>query len=247
MTMRTISRTGLALVLTSAGLMFSGAEAMAVSPCITTQLPAPPNLCAAGRNFNGYRMGAIGGVSLVDQIWNSHDVGHNPDNWELLKTAVDTTIPQTITAFFSSSTQYSDYVQCRAQGLLEGATCEMNYINPIPGCALDGFDWGVISASIYCLMAEQQHGLGDVVPWFVRPVGHLCADAFQSRCDDVYHYFAAGTPMSFPPPPPRTAPVPDPLCAQYAQGTPTDPLCSGSYSDVFCHSVFIDCAYDIGP
>jgi len=191
-------------------------------------------------------MGAIGGVSLVDQIWNSHDVGQDPDKWELVKTAVETTIPATVAAFFSSATP-SAYVQCRAQGLLEAATCEMNYINPIPGCALDGFDWGVISSSIYCLMAEQQHGLGDVFPWFVRLPALLCADAFQTRCEDVYHNFAAGTPLSLPPPPARTPPVPDTACFPYSQGTPTDPLCTGPYSDVFCHSVFIDCSYNIGP
>jgi len=190
-------------------------------------------------------MGVIGGVSLVDQIWNSQSVAADPDNWDVLKVAVDTTIPNIVGAFFSSSTVYDDYVRCRAQGLLEGTTCEMNVLNPIPGCALDGFDWGSISASLYCSMSEAFGPLGDVVPWFVRPPAHLCADAFQTTCEDTYHHIAAGTPMSYSPPPPRAVPGADPLCAPYTTGTPTDPAACGSYNDVFCHSVFIDCAYNI--
>jgi hypothetical protein len=178
---------GLAAV--AAGVVMLGnvstAQARLPTACKTT--PPAPAQCT-GRDLTGFRAGLGQGTSTVDQIWESAAIGQNPDNWETLIAQVTTTIPNTVAVVREST--WSNYLLCRTQGLLDGAVCRMNEIDPIPGCQLDGVDWGKMSASIYCNLSDALNGLGDVEPWFIRPSPGMCGGGFQSFCEDVYRFGA---------------------------------------------------------
>jgi hypothetical protein len=238
--MKRVSRAGLTVLLTSFVLMLSRSQSLAAaSVCMTTLAPPPttPVNCSTGQNLSAYRAGGAAGVALVDQIWTSNAVNQDPNNWGLLKNAVDTMIPSTAAAFLAPP--YSDYVRCRAQGLLEGTTCEMKVINPASACALDGFDWGIMSAQLFCHMSEALNGLGSAPPWFIRPPVDLCGAAFQATCEDTYHHIAENTPLGTTTVPAnRTPPDPDLACPPYTRAP---------YDQVFDDSVYIDCTYDLPP
>jgi len=129
------------------------------------------------------------------------------------------------------------------QGLLDGTVCEMNTLDPIPGCQLDGADWGGISSALYCGLSIDLGGLADVPPWFIRyPVG-MCGTAFQTYCDDTFRYGATNgaDPLSHAALAFFAAKGVDPAyflqpaaCGQYTQ-TP--------YSAVYEHSIYVDCSY----
>lgn len=213
---------------------------------------APPSYCRAtlpvpvqctGRNATGYAAGVGQGVSLVDQIWASDAVDENPDNWDVLVDRVTSTIPTTVATVYK--TTWNDYLKCRTQGLLEGSVCRMNEIDPVPGCQLDGADWGQMSASIYCALSADLGGLADVVPWFIRTPPGICGDKFQLYCDDVYRYGATvgGDPLD-----------PEVLAFLMSRGVdPTtwlQPATCPAYTVapfdvVFEDSVYVDCAYVI--
>lgn len=240
--MKLMASIALGLVLASAGLAVS--ESVALAAC--TAPPAPPVECASGRNLRAYQAGVYTGSALVDQIWTSTAVHEDPDLWYILKQQVDTTIPGIIAGLPGWPDDYDTYVQCRAQGLLEGTTCNMDKINPGNGCALDGIDWGLISSQIYCDLSVALGGLGAIVPWFLQTPHGLCGDTFESWCGDVFRYVAtnAADPLQDPEhltPPGIVAPwppEPDPLCAPYTQ----DP-----FDDIFGDSVTVDCEYELPP
>jgi len=237
--MRLISRMAVGVVLALAGVVVCESQALAATQCN----PSPPDQCSFGRNLRGWNAGVFTGVAVVDQIWYSPAVNRDPDNWEILEHGVVDVIPQVVAGLPSWPDGYTDYVQCRIQGLLEGTTCRMMEINPGLECALDGADWGEISASVYCLLSEDLDGLGDVAPWFIRPPVGLCGDEFQSWCEDVYRYVATNgdDPLNdehVDPPWTPWPPYGDPECLAYTQ----DP-----FATVFEHSVTIDCTYDLPP
>jgi len=232
------------LVFVAAGIVTVGnestAQARLPTDCRTT-LTAPPE--CTGRNLTGYRAGVGQGTSTVDQIWESDAIGENPDNWETLISHVTDTIPNTVAAVRQST--WNDYLMCRTQGLLDGAVCRMNEIDPVPGCQLDGADWGKMSASIYCIMSDALGGLGDVEPWFFRPSPGLCEDGFQNSCEDVYRFGATlgGDPL--------TSDVENLLISRGVDlasllQSPTCPLYTAApFQETFDDSVFLDCSYEI--
>lgn len=227
--MNTVAKIGSALILASVGLV--GVESMALAACP----PTPPAVCASGRELRGWQAGVATGASLVKQIWMSAAVAQDPDNWELFKEEVTTVIPGVVT----SLPQGSQYVKCRTQGLLESTTCTMIPHNPGPQCAFDGFDWGNISAAVYCQLSEDLGGLANVEPWYIRPVPGMCEDKFQTWCEDTYRYVATNTsdPFEATHVPPYY-PDGDPQCVPYTQAT---------FADVFNNSVYVDCSYNIPP
>jgi hypothetical protein len=183
------------------------------------------------------------GTALVDQIWRSSAVNQNIDNWGILNQQVTTTIPAIVSSAYQVSS--SQYTQCRVQGLLDGTVCKMNTLDPLPGCQLDGVDWGSISAGVYCGLSIALDGLADIVPWFIRPVPGMCGDHFQVYCEDTYRYAATvgADPLA-----------PEVLAFLVAEGVPAasllQPAACHEYTvapfvSTFNHSVYIDCSYTI--
>lgn len=230
-----------ALTTTTCVLTLSESTALARLPTTCRATLTAPASCT-GRDLNGYFAGVGQGVSTVDTIWESPTVDQNPDNWEVVVARVTTSIPATVATVYSPS--WTQYLQCRTQGLLEGAVCRMNELDPIPGCQLDGADWGRMSASIYCMLSIELDGLGDVPPWFTRYPTGMCGDGFQTYCEDVYRYGA--TEGSDPLDAAVLALLTDrgvdpanllqPGCLSY-----TVPPWDLSFED----SVYVDCAYNI--
>lgn len=230
------------MTLTTCALLLVVAESKAFAlPC---NLTAPPE-CASIRDQNGYAAGTYMGTGLVLQIWRSPMVNQQIDNWDILHEQVMVTIPTIVTSFYSAS--MDQYTKCRMQGLLDGTVCEMNTLDPIPGCQLNGADWGAISSAVYCGLSIALDGLCDMPPWFSRyPVG-MCGDAFQAYCDDTYRY---GATTGVDPLLPEVAAFlvaegidPTSLlqpieCAPYTQGT---------FAQTFEDAVYTDCAYLIPP
>lgn len=179
---------GLAMAAITLVMAFNESTALARIPSYCRATLPPPSPQCTGRNAAGYLAGVGQGVSTVDQIWEADAVGQNPDNWEILVARVTTTIPTTVATIKEST--WSDYLMCRTQGLLDGSVCRMNELDPIPGCQLDGADWGHMSAAIYCQLSIDLLGLADVAPWFIRPPAGMCGGGFQTYCEDVYRYGA---------------------------------------------------------
>lgn len=242
---------GVALAASSLVLAVSESTALAALPCELT----PPAECAALRDTMGYTAGVYQGMSLVGQIWGSTAVGQNIDNWGLLKTQVDTAIPTIVASAYTSA--WSQYTQCRVQGLLDGTVCKMNQIDPIPGCQMDGGDWGSISAALYCNLSIAFGGLGDVAPWFIRPTPGMCGDKFQNYCEDVYRYSATRGADDLLPEVeaflieqglnPENFWQPE-ACLQYTDPTPdADPTNDPAFTQVYEDSIYIDCSYTLPP
>lgn len=238
--MKLHSTIGFASAAMTLALSASPALARLPSTCRATQ--TPPAMCT-GRNATGYAAGVGQGVSLVDQIWESPEVGENPENWEQLRDRVTTTIPATVAAVYQ--TTWNDYLKCRTQGLLEGAVCRMIEIDPIPGCQLDGTDWGNMSASLYCTLSIDLGGLGDVEPWFIRPAPGMCSGGFQTYCEGVYRYGATNGATALPTDVEAflISKGRDPM--SYLQPVECVPYTTEPFVATFDDSVYIDCSYTI--
>jgi hypothetical protein len=243
---------GFAFAATSLVLAVSESTASAKLPTFCPSTLTAPAECI-GRNATSYLAGVGQGVSTVDQIWESDSVNQDPDNWEILVDHVTDTIPTTVATVYELA--WNQYLKCRTQGLLEGAVCRMNELDPIPGCQMDGVDWGKMSSAIYCQLSMALGGLGDDPPWFIRTPPGMCGTGFQTYCEDVFRWGAtagAGTD-------PATNPLLDPLgdgvlaflssrgvnpeslkqapgCAAYTV-SPWD----GVYED----AIYVDCSYTI--
>lgn len=232
-------RTSISMVLAASFLTLAAGESVALA-CAT---PPPAPAACVGRNLNGYNVGIFMGSKLVDQIWGSTAVGQDIDNWDILVQQVTVTIPAAVTAAYSSG--WSQYTQCRVQGLLDSTVCRMNELDPIPGCQLDGVDWGSISAQVYCGLSIALDGLADVPPWFTRLPRGLCGDSFETFCGDTYRYAATrgGDALD--------AAVQEFMIdnglipASFLQPVECVPYTEASFAPVFDHSVYIDCSYEI--
>lgn len=229
--MKSISKIGSALVLASVGLIVCESSAFAACP------PEPPAPCAAGRQLTGFKTGVSLGQKWADQIWKTLD--QDCYRFEELKSAVITTIPGVVTGWYA--TGQSDYARCRAQGLLDGSSCELDAIKdtctPDACGGFDGFDWGNLSASVYCALSAELGGLADVLPWYVRPPAGLCGDYFQSWCEDAYDFVAMGDPYTVVSPVPYVIATMASTCLIYTQ--PPD------YDLVYANSKYVDCSYTI--
>jgi len=232
------------LVLVAAGVVTVGnestAQARLPTTCRTT-LTAPAE--CTGRNLTGYRAGVGQGTSTVDQIWESEAIDEDLANWETLVSHVTDTIPTTVAAVRRST--WNDYLLCRTQGLLDGAVCRMNEIDPVPGCQLDGIAWGKMSASIYCTMSDALGGLGDVVPWFIRPSPGVCEDGFQSSCEDVYRYGATRGVDELTDEVEEILVSRDIPLSSLLQPTTCPLYTQDPFVETFDDSVFVDCSYVI--
>lgn len=232
----TMGATVLVLALGESSAMAAG------SPSYCRAGLVPPVECT-GRNAIGYTSGVGQGVSLVDQIWSSAAVDQNPDNWEVLTNQVTATIPTTVATVYQMT--WNDYLKCRTQGLLDGSVCRMNEIDPVPGCQLDGADWGKMSAAIYCELSQVLGGLADIVPWFIRTPPGICGERFEYYCDNVYRYGATSGATSL------NADVSDFLVtrgvdpASFLLPDTCSPYTIAPFETVFDHSIYVDCAYII--
>lgn len=227
--------------LAASSLMLAITESVALAaPC--DDVLVPPE-CDTAREVRGFTAGKYLGRATVEQIWNT--LGEDPDQWDTLVEQVDGTIPGVVVSLYSSN--WDDYSECRAQGFLDGSMCEMAELNPIPGCLLDGVDWGSISSSVYCGLSEALGGLVDMPPWFLREPEGLCGEGFQLYCEDTYRYgatFGADTLSE------------EVLALLAANGIlPEDllqtaecvPYTEGDYLTTFDNSVYVECTYDVPP
>lgn len=235
----------LGFVVAATGFFFGFGESSALaarlpSTCRAT-LKAPTE--CTGRNATSYTAGVGQGVSTVDQIWESDTVGEDPDNWEILVARVTTTIPRTVATVYE--TTWNEYLKCRVQGLLEGTVCRMNELDPIPGCQLDGADWGNMSAALYCALSVDLGGLGDVVPWFIRPVPGMCGSGFQTYCEAVYEFGATRGAIPLDPAVSAHLKTRGVDVLSYYQPETCLPYTADPWRTVFDNSVYIDCSYTI--
>lgn len=221
---------------------------LAVSESVALALPcnlSAPTECATLREQRGYSSGVSMGKALVDQIWRSPAVNQQIDNWDILHQQVTVTIPGVVTSAYVANPD--QYTRCRIQGLLDGTVCEMNTLDPIPGCQLNGADWGGISSAIYCGLSIALDGLADMPPWFNRyPVG-MCGSGFQTYCDDTFRYGATSGADSL------SAEVLAFLAAEgvnpayYLQPAECGKYTQDPFAAVFEDSVYVDCSYLIPP
>lgn len=240
--MKLQSIVGLALAATSLVLAVSESSALARTPSTCRATLIAPAVCT-GRNSIGYSAGVGQGVSTVDQIWESDTVNQELDNWDILKTRVTDTIPNTVEAVFEPT--WSQYLQCRTQGLLEGSVCRMNELDPIPGCQLDGVDWGKMSATLYCALSVDLGGLADIPPWFIRlPLG-MCGTNFQTYCEDVYRYGATTGDDHLSPAVEAFLVNKSIAPASLLQPATCKPYTESPWNVVFDDSIFVDCSYII--
>lgn len=233
---------GFTLAATSLVLAVSESSALARTPSTCRATASIPAVCT-GRDSTGYLAGVGQGVSTVDQIWESETVNQMQDNWEILVDRVTNTIPNTVATVFSPT--WSQYLQCRTQGLLEGSICRMNELNPIPGCQLDGVDWGKMSAALYCQLSVDLGGLADIPPWFIRTPPGMCGANFENYCEDTYRYGAT-----------RGEDHLDPAVEALLVNRSIDPASllqpatcleytKSPWEAVFNDSIYVDCSYTI--
>jgi len=231
--------TNIGFVLAVSSLVLVVSESVASAACN----PPPPECLDTARDTAGYNAGVSMGESLVNQIWNSSAVGQNIDNWDILKQQVDVTIPLLVTSAYKKPV-VDQYTDCRIKGLLQGTVCQMNTLDPIPGCQLDGVDWGSISAGVYCGLSVALNGLADVKPWGTPPAG-TCGQNFELYCSDVYRYGATygSNPLSTDVLNFLTTQGIDP--ADLLQSLYCAPFTVSPFDVVFEDSVAIDCAYTL--
>lgn len=224
-------------VTTCALLLVAASSASAALPC---DLVAP-DACASARDITGYAVGVYTGKALVDQIWLSPAVDQQIDNWDILHEQVTLTIPTVVNSAYKAN--WNQYIQCRVQGFLDGTLCEMNTLDPIPGCQLNGADWGSIGAAVYCGLSTALGGLADMPPWFIREPVSMCGDAFQSYCEDTYRYGATNGGDALLPEVEAFYAEQGIEPAIYLQGTECVPYTEAPFDVVFKDSVDIDCSY----
>jgi hypothetical protein len=233
---------GFAFAATSLVLGVSESTASARLPTTCQATLTAPEECT-GRNATGYSAGVGQGASTVDQIWESDSVHQDPDNWEVLMARVTDTIPNTVATVYEIT--WSQYLKCRTQGILDGSVCRMNELDPIPGCHMDGVDWGKMSSAIYCQLSIALEGLGDVVPWFVRPSHGMCGTGFQTYCEDTFRFgaTAGGDPLDAAVLELLTGRGINPDSLKQAPGC-IDYTVS-PWETVYADSIYVDCSYTI--
>ncbi|MGC4070399.1 MAG: hypothetical protein QM784_38190 [Polyangiaceae bacterium] len=236
--MRNRMNLNVVMAVSALGFAMVASPAMAL-PCNLT----PPPECSSARDKTGYAAGLYMGSALVDQIWRSPAVGQNMDNWDILNHQVTTTIPTIVANAYQAG--YSQYTKCRVQGLLDGTVCKMNTIDPVPGCQLDGVDWGSISAGIYCALSIELGGLTDVAPWFIRVSPGMCGNGFQQYCEDTYRYGATAGDDPFSPAVAAFLDAEGVSQASLLQPEECRAYTTATFASVFNHSVYIDCSYTI--
>jgi len=203
--MKSMSKIGFALVLASATLAVSEAQAWeAPTGCTHLVPPSGPSLdCTSptpleplsGAPLSGWQSGVKIGASVVKRICYSTAVTDPTltpaEAQTLFKIAVTTQLP----AFVSASLvpppgpPLSTYTKCRAQGLLDAAPCSMAncpYIRR-PECAFDGYDWGNIAGTLYCDLSIAYLGLADPGDFPHKPQG-TCAKNFELLCPIAYNW-----------------------------------------------------------
>jgi hypothetical protein len=211
------SNSGLLSVIVTTHLLLSVSAAHAAEPTLASpQCDTPPLIsseCADGsRNEASWNSGVSAGRSAVQRIWGSAAVNKDPCNWDILVEEVTETIPGVAASLYSIG--FSQFIQCRLQGYLDGTMYAMRLLKPLPQCIWCGLDWGRLSKKVYCHLSVQFGGFAGPIIWFFhRPEG-VCEDQFQSSCESAHH--AAG----------------DQACAFYT---------GGAFASVYADSVHRDC------
>lgn len=104
-------------------------------------MPTPP----AGCNSQ-YASGVMSGQALVWSSWLSRAVAQNCANWDLIKNVADVTIPTSVELWAIANKGVLDMtLYCRAQGLVDGAACELYVLPNCPqSCGLYTTDYAAI-------------------------------------------------------------------------------------------------------
>jgi len=260
--MKSMSKIGFALVLASATLTVSEAQAWTAPPACAhivppsgpaldctsaTPLPSEP---LSGAPLSGWQSGVSIGASVVKRICYSTAIQNAPTETEKLlrfKFAVTTQLPSIVTAALvpPPGPPLSTYTKCRAQGLLDAAPCSMEGCIPPPVCAFDGYDWGNIAGTIYCDLSIAYLGLGDPGAFLHTPQG-TCATNFEALCPIAYDWVSSYAAI------PAAPPVTDPPWSEYYAWPPyvdtQVPGCSlwvqPPWETTYLNSRNYDCVYE---
>jgi hypothetical protein len=150
-----------------------------------TAMATGPN-CSVGYPKKGYDVGKKIGANITQQAWNG--VGQDPLAFDdFLEIVLD----QVNAAIANLPTNASDYVKCRAKGLLQGVTDELGRIQDDveDQCLVDGTAWGLVMADFYCALSNALGGLG-VAGLLPNPPNGLCGDSFEPACHASFDAFA---------------------------------------------------------
>jgi len=244
--MKSMSKIGFALVLASATLAVSEAQAAWTAPPACAHLvppsgPAPALDCSTGSALTNWHSGVTQGASAVDRLWRSDTVNQDRANWLAFENAVTVNLPNAVALISPPPpATLSPLLQCRIQGLLDAAPCEMLRYHPALPCALDGYDWGYVSGAIYCDFA-MTYGPGMPDPFISAPPD-ICSTNYEPLCKMSYAYISGNAPLPTAPPAPMTA-WPYILPAVSACQPFTVDSGFGSYAAVFAASRDFDCTY----
>lgn len=247
--MKSMLKIGFAVVLASGSLAVNEAQASCLDT-LSVNPPKPPHFsvdCSTVRNLKGYKAGVSQGMSIVDSIWYSDAVDEDVANWTIFSSAVSTTLPTIVTAFLATP-GLTDYVKCRAQGILDAAPCQMLSHNPSVECALDGEYWGYISGKIYCDLSIALEGLADPGTWTSQPP-NICSENFELLCPITYDYVST---YILDLPTPRPGPVTDPV-TDWVTPRPVLPVATcgdytkdgvaGDFATIYANSRKFDCTW----
>lgn len=260
--MKSMSKIGFALVLASATLAVSEAQAWTPpASCAALVPPSGPDLdCtsatslpsepSSGAPLSGWQSGVTIGASVVKRICHSTAVQNAPtptDAWILFKFAVTTQLPSIVSAALvpPPGPPLSTYTKCRAQGLLDAAPCSMTDCMDVP-CAFDGYDWGNIAGTIYCDLSIVYLGLGDPGAFVHTPQG-TCAENYEALCPIAYDWVSSYAAI------PHVPPVTDPPWESSGYPWPPyvdtqvpgcGPWVHNSWETTYLNSRNFDCVYE---
>lgn len=123
----------------------------------------------------------------MGQAWAS--VGEDPDEIDgfqiALKDAVVRLLSRTLRAGASR------FIQCRAQGLLDGVKGRLRELQDEVrvACLIDGVFWGELAAELYCELAFEFGGLAFLNLEFPPLQEATCGQAFETSCQSEYSLF----------------------------------------------------------
>jgi hypothetical protein len=147
-----------------------------------------PN-CSTARNARSYQQGVGIGQSLTNTAFAAANVEEDPDRLEEFRDAVLNALGSAFPTTFST-----DFLTCRAQGLLDGATARLGELQEtvLAQCLLDGEFWGDFSANLYCTILERLLNPNpSSLPFqFPRPPAGLCGTEFEHGCDEEFEAVA---------------------------------------------------------
>lgn len=168
----------------------SAMVALSVTAVAATASASPTNspVCE-GRNARSQASGNIIGRVIVDQAWAA--VGENPDEVDAFRTALKQSVLRLVKDTLRSGA--SDFVKCRAQGLLDGVKQRLTeiQIEVFLVCLVDGGFWGELMAELYCDLAQEFGGLEFLDLEFPELQEATCGFGFEIGCFAQYSVTSA--------------------------------------------------------